>query len=297
MATNRTRRRATPGSRGGSRKPPRATDNTRPLAIALAVAVVAVIAWLVITAKAQGNGDNDRPEIPDASALETAKVSKGTPEELLRYKGFTVSFNPKTHQPNWVGWELLASEADGRHPRTQSFAQDPDVEGCATPQDYRYSGFDRGHMAPAGDMKWDVRAMDESFLMTNICPQAGDLNRGAWNKLEEKCRQRARRDSAIVIVCGPVFGKTGASMLIGPTGVAVPQGFFKVVLSPYADPPRAIGFLMPNGPVPGGMQKCAVSVDSVESVTGIDFFSALPDAVEKEVESQCDFHSWSTGKR
>ena len=85
-------------------------------------------------------------------------------------------------------------------------------------------------------------------------------------------------------------------MLIGSNGVAVPQGFFKVVLSPYTTPPRAIGFLMPNGPVPGGMQKCAVSVDSVESVTGFDFFAALPDNIANEIESQCDFLRWSTSK-
>lgn len=297
MATNRTRRRAASGPRGGSRRAPRGTDNTRPLAIALAVAVVAVIAWLVITAKAQAGGDSAGKTIPAAAALEIAECAPGTPEEIIRYKGFTVSFNPATHQPNWVGWELLASEAEGKHPREQNFAADPDVDGCALPQDYRRSGFDRGHMAPAGDMKWDPQAMRESFLMTNICPQAGDLNRGAWNKLEEKCRQRARRDSAVVIICGPVFDKTGASMLIGPTGVAVPKGFFKVVLSPYTDPPTAIGFIMPNGPVPGGMQKCAVSVDSVERLTGMDFFAALPDEVESRVESQCDFHRWSTGKR
>ena len=295
MATNRTRRRAASGPRGCSRRAPRGTDNTRPLAIALAVAVIAAIAWLIITAKT--SDDNAAViDIPQASALETAKVPRGTPEQLIRYKGFTVSFNPRTHQPNWVGWELLASEVEGTHPRNQNFAQDPDIEGCATPQDYRHSGFDRGHMAPAGDMKWNPEAMAESFLMTNICPQAGDLNRGAWNKLEEKCRQRARRDSAVVIICGPVFDKPGAAMLIGSTGVAVPNGFFKVVLSPYANPPRAIGFLMPNGPVPGGMQKCAVSVDSVETATGFDFFSALPDDIETEVEKQCDFHRWSTKK-
>ncbi|MCM1311046.1 MAG: DNA/RNA non-specific endonuclease [Bacteroides sp.] len=297
MATNRPRRRAASGPRGGSRRAPRGKVNTRPLAIALAVAVVAVIAWLVITARAQGHDSAGALVTADAAALETAQVPDGTPEELLRYKGFTVSFNPKTHQPNWVGWELLASEVGGEHPRNQNFAPDTDVEGCADPRDYRHSGFDRGHMAPAGDMKWDADAMRESFLMTNICPQSGDLNRGAWNKLEEKCRQRARRDSAVVIVCGPVFDKSGASMLIGSTGVAVPKGFFKVVLSPYSNPPKAIGFLMPNGPVKGGMQACAVPVDSVESVTGIDFFAALPDEIETDVEKQCDFHRWSTSNR
>ncbi len=148
-------------------------------------------------------------------------------------------------------------------------------------------------MAPAGDMKWSPETMRESFLLTNICPQAGELNRGAWKKLEEKCRQRAIADSAVVIVCGPVFIPGEGIERIGTTGVAVPRKFFKVILSPYTDPPSAIGFIMPNSYVKGGMQTHAVSVDSVEALTGHDFFTALPDDVETTVEAQCDFNRWS----
>ena len=83
---------------------------------------------------------------------------------------------------------------------------------------------------------------------------------------------------------------------IGDSHISVPRRFFKVVLSPYATPPRAIGFLMNNGTVAGGMQAAAVSVDEVEAATGYDFFSALPDSVEARVESECRFHYWSTLK-
>ena len=83
---------------------------------------------------------------------------------------------------------------------------------------------------------------------------------------------------------------------IGDTRVAVPKRFFKVILSPNANPVRGIGFIMPNDKVPGGMQVAAVSIDEVERQTGHDFFSALPDDIENEVEQQCDFHYWSTIK-
>lgn len=216
----------------------------------------------------------------------------GEPAVTIRYKGFDVSFNPDRHLPNWVAWELTADEAQGDEPRYNTFAADTDVKGSATPDDYRNTGFDRGHMAPAGDMKWDNEAMRQSFFMTNIAPQAPNLNRGSWKKLEEKCRQRASRDSAIYIVCGPVNADP-VEMHIGTTGVAVPERFFKVILSPYATPPRAIGFIMPNGDTPGGMQKYAVSVDEVERITGYDFFSALPDDIESQLESTCNFTQWS----
>lgn len=265
---------------------------TRRLAYVVAFAVVCVIAWLVSSAKKQG----DAPGLDvSARSLEAVVTNPALPEEILEYSGMTVSFNAQTHQPNWVAWELLGSETRGLHARENQFDVDENVEGCAAPSDYTRSGFDRGHMAPAGDMKWSRTSMRESFLMTNICPQAGELNRGAWQKLEEKCRQHAQADSAVVVVCGPVFRPGEAVERIGDTGVAVPRQFFKVVLSPYTDPPVAIGFIMPNGRVPGGMQRCAVSVDSVEALTGHDFFSALPDDLERRVEAQCNFNRWSRG--
>lgn len=261
----------------------------------LIVAIGAVI-WLVASARTHECAP-PTAGLP-AESLERVKVPGDMPEELLRYKGMTVSFNPETHQPNYVAWELLGSEAEGDEPRSNDFQADPDVNGSATPEDYRHTGYDRGHMAPAGDMKWDPEAMRESFLMTNMCPQAPELNRGAWKKLEEKCRARAMADSAIVIVCGPIFDRPEPSMRLGSTGVAVPDRFFKVVLMPYGAEPSAIGFIMPNGSVPGGMQTHAVTVDSVEAVTGFDFFSALPDDVEAAVESRCNFNRFShTGRR
>ena len=137
--------------------------------------------------------------------------------------------------------------------------------------------------------------MKESFYMTNICPQVKAFKSGTWKRLEEKCRTWAQCDSAIVIIAGPVLTDS-ITESIGDNRVAVPKRFFKIIASPYANPPRGIAFILNNGKNKGGLQEAAVSIDSVESLTGHDFLSSLPDDIERLVESQCRFHYWSTLK-
>ena len=116
--------------------------------------------------------------------------------------------------------------------------------------------------------------MKDCFLLTNMSPQKGELNSGAWKSLVEMCREWGVRDSAIIIICGPVLTDR-LTRSIG-SGIPVPERYFKVILAPYADPVRGIGFIMPNARVKGGMQAAAVSIDEVEAVTGFDFFAAQP---------------------
>lgn len=258
----------------------------------LILAIAIGIAWTVRNYDSQPQGGCQT----DVSDLTFVEMPSGLPSQIKKYAHYTVSFNPETHTPNWVAWTLEGAKTDGQIKRSNKFWTDESIDGCAQTSDYRNTGYDRGHMAPAGDMKWDRTAMDECFSLANIVPQAHTLNSGSWGKLEEKCRQRAVADSIVVIVCGPVPNEAPIAH-IGLTGVAVPQRFFKVVLSPTARPPKAIGFIMPNGYVDGGMQRCAVSVDSVESLTGYDFFSALPDDIESQAESQCNFPQWSHTRR
>lgn len=228
----------------------------------------------------------------DATELMKIETAPGVPEQIVEYSAFTVSFNRDMHIPNWVSWELLGEETDGDNPRTNKFYQDSNVDGCPTTFDYRGSGFSRGHMAPAADMKWSAEAMRESFSMANICPQLQVLNGGAWGKLEDKCRKWAQKDSAIIIIAGPVLSNPQPDEFIGENQVAVPKAFFKVVLSPWANPPRGIGFIMPNGRVNGGIQAAAVTIDSVEALTGHNFFASLPDSIQNMIESQVQFHKW-----
>lgn len=223
-------------------------------------------------------------------SLEVVKLPARTPNQVLRYDGFTVYFNKKWHVPNCAVYELTRHEAQGSLARTGSFVADSAVAGCARPWDYTLSGYERGHIVPAGDMRWSRRAMQASFVMTNVCPQAKALNQGGWSKLEDKVRSWAVRDSALIVVAGPVL--TPGMATIGSRHVAVPKRFFKVVLAPYARPMRAIGFIYPNAKASGPLRRYAVSVDRVEQVTGYDFFTALPREVEREVESRLNLDQW-----
>ncbi len=276
----------------------------RRLSGVLTIIAVAALALQFISRAREVNADNDPTfrqsnaspaDTVIAQALMMVRTNPALAENHLDYNAFTVSFNPELHVPNWVAWELTADETYGTTPRYNKFSADPAVDGSAETWDYSYSGYDRGHMAPAGDMKWSDEAMKSTFYLTNICPQAKSLNTGAWKRLEEKCRQWARADSSLIIICGPVLTDTIKEYL-GDTRVAVPKRFFKVILSPNAVPMRGIAFVMPNGTVTGGIQKAATSIAEVEKITGHDFFSALPDSIEAEVESQNDFHFWSTIK-
>ena len=127
------------------------------------------------------------------------------PEQILRRKGYITSYNKETRNPNWVAWHLTKSHTYGKNQRSaEVFTEDTDVTPRATDADYYNSRYDRGHMCPAGDNKWDATAMRESFLFTNICPQNHALNKYEWNNLEIKCREWARKYGAVDIVCGPV---------------------------------------------------------------------------------------------
>lgn len=206
------------------------------------------------------------------------------------YKYMKIGFNPELHIPNWVAWELTRDHLYG-HAKRGKFLPDPDVEGCVDSRAYTGSGFDRGHMCPAADNKWNEEAMRECFLMTNICPQDRRFNGGIWKKLEDYSRSWADVDSAIIIICGPIYDPE-PDEFIGREEVAVPKRFFKVFCSPWANPPRALGYIMNNGDNPQGFRHTACSVDDVEAATGYDFFAALPDSIENEIETQAFPHQW-----
>ena len=231
-----------------------------------------------------------RRDSVEIAKLTEVKVHAGVDNMKVVYRGFTVYFNSRFHITNCVIYELTGKETEGEFPRYKNFLTDEQVAGCANPWDYTHSGYTRGHMAPAADMKWDREAMKESFYMTNICPQKAALNSGGWNKLEDKVRDWARRDSAIIVATGPVLSP--GMKTIGESRVTVPEQFYKVVLAPYATPLRAIAFIYPNGASKGAIKKYAVTVDEVEQLTGIDFFSALDDNEETDVEAHFNLLQW-----
>ena len=219
---------------------------------------------------------------------------KSTPEKILVRRGYTVSYNLEHNLPNWVAWELTPEKLVERESRTDKFLPDPDLpaDKAVTTDDYKRSGWDRGHMCPAADNRWHWRAMQESFFMTNICPQLHNLNLGDWKELEDACRDWAQKEGKIYIVCGPILYRQKHQTIGHEHRITVPEAFFKVVLCPSSTPPRAIGFIYKNTAGNHPLDSYVNSVDQVERITGIDFFPALPDEVENRVEAECDLSLW-----
>ncbi len=230
--------------------------------------------------------------LPDADSLLDVKVPASVKSQCKDYTGFRLSFNADNHTPNWVAWALLAAETEGKVSRKNTFWTDDEVAGCPNANDYKKSGYDKGHMCPAADQKWSEQAMYDCFSFTNMTPQDGALNSGAWQTLEKKERKWAMRDSAILIVAGPIYEKSD-TMRIGNSGVRVPSAFFKVFAAPYLDEPRGIAFVYPNMSSPGNMENYVMTIDDVEKLTGLDFFYNLPDELENSIESVASFRDWN----
>lgn len=213
-------------------------------------------------------------------------------DDVKEYEGFRVGFNRDNAAARWVAWELLGTETSGTESRRSGFWHDDDLEGCAFSDDYRNSGYDRGHLCPAADQKWSEKAMTDCFVMSNIVPQDHALNSGAWQTLEKKERLWALRDSALVIVAGPIYKESDAAR-IGETGVRVPSAFYKIIAAPYLKSPRGIAFVYPNMTSPGNMEKYVMTIRDVEKLTGLNFLSGLPDMLEDEIETKTSFTEWN----
>ena len=247
------------------------------------------------TSKTAATGTGSQTTV-STTAIDLLKqrVGRGTSEIILQRKAYTTSYNKRRRTPNWVAWTLTKDHTYGRLQREyERFEEDMDVaEPRATFQDYYNSRYDRGHMCPAGDNKWDQEALTQSFLMTNICPQNHGLNKDDWNDLEMQCRSWARRYGELTIVCGPLYEQPEDQVrTIGRNKVAVPTGFFKVVYRPQPKP-LAVGFIFKNNGSSQPWRSQAVSVDEVEQRAGIDFFQMLPDDVEERIEAIDNLEGW-----
>lgn len=241
-----------------------------------------------VTAQPQSHGDLLVTTVQPGSALSAAS-SGFIPLERAAYR---LSYNPATRLPVWVAWHLTAEHTDGPYSRKGiKFAEDEDVPvPRATNMDYVNRGYDRGHICPSGDNKWSEEAQLQSFLYTNCCPQLHNLNAGDWNELEGKCRKWAQQYGGVYIVSGPLL-LNKKHKTIGKNKVVVPEAFFKVVLCMEGEP-KAIGFIYRNEANNKTMSSYVNTVDDVERLTGLDFFSALPDEVEREVEAKADLADW-----
>lgn len=225
--------------------------------------------------------------------INSLEIPKTGPKDIIiTHTGYSLLYNETHEQADWVAYELTREETNKTFDRTDKFLVDPKIKtGSADNNDYSKSGYDRGHLAPAADMGWSAASMAESFYYSNMSPQAPNFNRGIWKNLEELVRSWAIKNNSIYVVTGPVL--TSGLSTIGPNKVTVPEYFYKVVLD-YKEPGiKGIGFILLNAGSAEPLQNFAVTIDSVEKITGIDFFPLLPDAQEAAIEKTLCKKCWT----
>jgi endonuclease G, mitochondrial len=262
--------------------------------LAIIIVLIIVIYIIVKNYSSPESPTEKSPElvlkINDASEA----YPKGNPHDtILRYTGFTLSYNEKYEEPAWVIYILTKSKVrGGSEVRTENFRPDKNItSGSATLKDYTGSGFDRGHMAPAADMKWSAKAMSESFLLSNMSPQEKEFNRGIWGKLEAKVRDWAVQNDSILVITGPVL--KGIRKYIGKDSVGVPSYYFKVVADISYPTYKVISFVLPNKGSNRDLMDYTVTVDSVEKITGLRFFPEITDrSMRKTLETSISVTQW-----
>ena len=216
--------------------------------------------------------------------------------QVVVHKYYALSYCEEYEQAEWVAYELLGDRL--RQPwvrRSNDFRPDPKIKsGTSHSRDFSGPEFDRGHLVPAADMAFNDTAMSQSFFMSNIAPQRAGFNHGVWRELEELTRNWAKDFEHLYVVSGPVFNAK-APRRVGKNNVAVPEAFFKVLLDLTEPEIKSIAFLIPNHSTDEPLEKFATSVDSVESLTGIDFFYNLLDPkLEEKLESNFNTALWPT---
>ncbi|MCH4551565.1 DNA/RNA non-specific endonuclease [Aestuariibaculum lutulentum] len=237
-----------------------------------------------------------------AETIEQGKIVKtetneyflptSTTGQIVHHDGYSLSYNEAYEQAEWVAYELKKAHLSNTNFKRPYFEIDDAVKtGAASWRNYKNSGYDKGHLCPAGDRRYSQAAHDETFLTSNITPQEHQFNAGIWNTLEQKVRYWANKYDGVFVVTGGVLEK--GLRTIGSEHVAVPNQFYKVLIDMNSGQPKMIAFLMPHKDSNKPLYDFVVSVDSIEKLTGIDFFPELDDAIENKLEASSSYKNWS----
>lgn len=219
-------------------------------------------------------------------------LPSSTTNQIIQHDYYTFSYSEKHEQAEWVAYELKKSFVKNNDFKRPYFIEDPKVKtGSAKWQNYKKSGYDKGHLCPAGDMEFAINAYNDTFFTSNISPQLHDFNGGIWNRLEQKVRYWATKYDGIYVITGGVL--QSSLKTIGKEEVSVPNYFYKVLLDNSNGQYRMIAFLVPSKKSDKPLYNFVVSVDSIEKITGIDFFPKLNDKIENSLEKNSDYKAWS----
>lgn len=219
-------------------------------------------------------------------------LPKSTTNQIVKHDFYTLSYSEKYEQAEWVAYELKKSYVRSNDFERPYFIKDPKVNtGSADWRNYKKSGYDKGHLCPAGDMEFALDAYNDTFFTSNISPQLHDFNRGVWNRLEQKVRYWAAKYDGIYVITAGVLQPNLKT--IGTEQVLVPNSFYKILLDNSNGHYKMIAFLVPHAKSDKPLYSFVVSVDSIEKITGIDFFPKLDDTTENSLEKRSDYKDWS----
>jgi len=215
-----------------------------------------------------------------------------TTGQIVHHDGYSLSYSEPHEQAEWVAYELKKTHLSNADFKRPYFEIDDAVKtGAAHWRNYKKSGYDRGHLCPAGDRKYTKAAHDETFLTSNISPQIHDFNAGVWNRLEQKTRYWAKKYDGVFVVTGGIL--KGKMKTIGTEKIAVPNQFYKVLIDNNSGQTKVIAFLMDHQESDLPLYKFVTSVDEIEQLTGIDFFAELDDVKENKLEASSSYKGWS----
>ncbi|GAA4949036.1 DNA/RNA non-specific endonuclease [Algibacter agarivorans] len=258
--------------------------------------VIAIIIVLGVYAYEHFLGEEEKAEI--VSEGQTTKTDTNeyflptsTTGQIVHHEGYSLSYNEEHEQSEWVAYELKKSHLSNTNHKRPYFEIDKSVKtGAANWRNYKKSGYDRGHLCPAGDRRYSKSAHDETFLTSNISPQEHQFNAGLWNTLEQKIRYWARKYDGVFVVTGGVL--KGNMKTIGDEDVSVPNQFYKVLIDNNTGKTKMIAFLIPHTDSDRPLYEFVVSVDEIEALTGVDFFPALEDSIETKLEASNSYQDW-----
>lgn len=228
----------------------------------------------------------------ESISIEDNFLPRSTTNQIIYHKNYTLSYNEKYEQAEWVAYSLKRENLkDNRYKRPYFIEDNKVTTQSANWRNYKNSGYDKGHLCPAGDMAFSKEAYEETFLTSNITPQKHDFNSGIWNRLEQKVRYWADKYREVYVISGGIL--TSGLKTIGSEDVAVPNYFYKIIATKTNGKLKIIAFLLPHKNSEKSLYSFTASVDEIEKLTGIDFFPKLEDSLENRLEKNSDYKDWN----
>ena len=248
--------------------------------------LLSLIGFVLVACKKEATNENYKSEVKELQSNFVSNQSEkgpvytiaylptSTTRQIVKHQYYTLSYNEKFEQAEWVAYELKKEYLKNNDFKRPYFIEDSKVTtGSADWRNYKKSGYDKGHLCPAGDMEFNENAYNDTFFTSNISPQKHDFNSGIWNRLEQKTRYWAEKYNDIYVVTGGILKDSDKK--IGTEKVAVPKYFYKIILAKSGKEHKAIAFLIPNEDSDKSLYDFVVPIETLEKMTGIDFFPNL----------------------